>query len=100
MPSDGKSLLDLGFTVGARRDCAALSTDGELETQESATLDTSTMGQPRERVASHSAQRPTRPTVTTIPPTAIAEVRIPQEQAILSLVSKTFDAVIQSNVNA
>ena len=43
MPSEGRSLLDLGFTVGARRECAALSTDGELETHESATPDTSTM---------------------------------------------------------
>jgi hypothetical protein len=30
----------------------------------------------------------------------IAEIRMLQEQAILSLVSKTLDAVIQSNVNA
>ncbi len=100
MPSEGMSLLDFGFTLGARREGAAMSSDGELDSHGTATPSTSMMEQPRNHVAPQTEQRPPRQAEATITPTAIAEIRMPQEQAILSLVFKTLDAVIQSNLNA
>ncbi len=90
----------MGFTIGSRREGDAMSSDGELENQESATPCTSTMEQPHNHVAAQLAQHHVEQATTTITPIAIAEIRMPQEKAILSLVSKTLDAFIQSNVNA
>ena len=57
MPSEGMSLLDLGFTLVARREDAAISSDGELENEESATPCTSTMEQPHDHVAAQPKHR-------------------------------------------
>ena len=89
----------MGFTLGARREAAAMSSVGELGDQEYVIPGTSTMEQP-EHVAAQTEQRPPRVAASTLTPADIAEVSMPLGQALLSLVSKTLDAVIQSNVNA
>ena len=100
IPSEGRSLLDMGFTLGARREAAAMSSDGELGNQESVTPGTSTMEQPRERVAAQTEQRPPRVATSTITSDAIVKVSMPPKQTLFSLVSKTLDAVIESNASA
>ena len=77
MPSEGRSLLDLSFTIGSRREAVAISSDGELENQESATPCTSTMEQPRDHVAAQPLHRPAGQVASTITHAAIAEIRMP-----------------------
>ena len=73
IPSDGRSLLDIGFTLGARREAAAMSSDGELGDQESVIPGTSTMEKPQ-HVAAQTEQRPPRVAASTITPADIAEL--------------------------
>ena len=77
MPSEIKSLLDMGFAVGARSEVVAMSSDGELGKHESATPCTSTMEQPLQHVAAQTKHRPPRVAASTITPIAIVEVSMP-----------------------
>ena len=60
LPSEGKSLLDMGFTRAGGSGAAGLSTYAEIEIEESASLRLN-MEQPEESVAIHTEQRPLGP---------------------------------------
>jgi hypothetical protein len=98
-PSEGRSLLDMGFTRAGGSGAAGLSTNAEMEIEESASLRLN-MEQPDESVAAHTEQRLLGPALPRPTPVAIAEIGMPSGHAFQSLVSKTLDTVIKTNVNA
>ncbi len=56
MPSEGRSMLDMGFTPAGGGGAAGLSTDAEMDIEESASFILN-MDQPDECVAAHTEEK-------------------------------------------